>query len=149
MDTAHLENGLRAAGLRVTSGRIAVLTALSDRPHTDAETVFRAVLSWLPGTSIQNVHNVLGDLTDAGLVRRIEPAGSAALYERRIGDNHHHVVCNSCGAVADVDCVVGHAPCLKPSDASGFTVSTAEVTFWGLCPSCQQRASQVSSRADV
>jgi Fur family ferric uptake transcriptional regulator len=147
MDNAQLEDGLRAAGLRVTAGRVAVLGALADRPHTDAETVFRAVLAELPGTSIQNVHNVLGDLADAGLVRRIEPAGSAALYERRIGDNHHHVVCTSCGAVADVDCVVGHAPCLTPSDASGFAIATAEVTFWGLCLSCQQRA-EVSSHAE-
>jgi Fur family ferric uptake transcriptional regulator len=100
------------------------------------------VLPALPGTSIQNVHNVLGDLTTAGLVRRIEPAGSAALYERRIGDNHHHVVCTGCGAVADVDCVVGHAPCLHPSDAGGFAIDTAEVTFWGLCPSCQERAAR-------
>ena len=147
MDDAQLENGLRAAGLRVTAGRVAVLGALTDRPHTDAETVFRAVLAELPGTSIQNVHNVLGDLAGAGLIRRIEPAGSAALYERRIGDNHHHVVCTSCGAVADVDCVVGHAPCLTPSDASGFAITTAEVTFWGLCPSCKQRA-EVSSHAE-
>jgi Fur family ferric uptake transcriptional regulator len=147
MDNAQLEGGLRAAGLRVTAGRVAVLGALADRPHTDAETVFRAVLAELPGTSIQNVHNVLGDLADAGLVRRIEPAGSPALYERRIGDNHHHVVCTSCGAVADVDCVVGHAPCLTPSDASGFAIATAEVTFWGLCVSCQQRA-EVSSHAE-
>jgi Fur family ferric uptake transcriptional regulator len=100
--------------------------------------VYRAVLPALPGTSIQNVHNVLGDLTSAGLLRRIEPAGSPARYERRTGDNHHHIVCTSCGAVGDVDCVVGHAPCLHPSDAGGFAVTTAEVTFWGLCPSCQK-----------
>jgi len=140
MDTAQLEGALRAAGLRVTAGRIAVLETLATHPHANADAVFRSVLDALPGTSIQNVHNVLGDLTGAGLVRRIEPAGSPALYERRIGDNHHHVVCTSCGAVADVDCVVGHAPCLHPGDASGFTVNTAEVTFWGLCPSCQERA---------
>ncbi|GAA1447015.1 Fur family transcriptional regulator [Leifsonia poae] len=149
MDTAQLESGLRSAGLRVTSGRLAVLAALDDRPHTDADTVFRAVIAELPGTSLQSVYNVLGDLTTAGLVRRIEPAGSAALYERRIGDNHHHIVCSSCGAVADVDCVVGHAPCLTPSDASGFAVTTAEVTFWGLCPSCQQRAAGESQHAEL
>jgi len=142
MDTARLENALRDAGLKATRGRVAVLDALTDRPHADAETVFRTVLPALPGTSIQNVHNVLGDLTTAGLLRRIEPAGSAALYERRIGDNHHHVVCTGCGAVADVDCVVGHAPCLHPSDAGGFAIDTAEVTFWGLCPSCQERAAR-------
>lgn len=142
MDTARLESALREAGLKATRGRVAVLEALTDRPHADAETVFRTVLPSLPGTSIQNVHNVLGDLTAAGLLRRIEPAGSAALYERRIGDNHHHVVCTGCGAVADVDCVIGHAPCLHPSDAGGFAIDTAEVTFWGLCPSCQERATR-------
>ncbi|HEV7185908.1 MAG: Fur family transcriptional regulator [Actinomycetales bacterium] len=147
MDDAQLEDDLRSAGLRVTAGRVAVLGALAERPHTDADTVFRAVLAELPGTSIQNVHNVLGDLSRAGLVRRIEPAGSPGLYERRIGDNHHHIVCSSCGAVADVDCAVGDTPCLTPSDASGFAVTTAEVTFWGLCPSCQQRA-DVSPHAE-
>jgi Fur family ferric uptake transcriptional regulator len=109
-------------------------------PHTDAERVYRTVSDVLPTTSIQSVHNILADLTTAGLIRRIEPAGSAALYERRIGDNHHHVVCSSCGAVGDVDCVTGVAPCLTPSDTGGFTVQTAEVTFWGLCPSCQNAA---------
>lgn len=142
MDTARLESALRDAGLKATRGRVAVLEALTDRPHANAETIFRTLLPTLPGTSIQNVHNVLGDLTAAGLLRRIEPAGSAALYERRIGDNHHHVVCTRCGAVADVDCVVGHAPCLHPSDAGGFAIDTAEVTFWGLCPSCQERAAR-------
>jgi Fur family ferric uptake transcriptional regulator len=142
MDTVRLESALRDAGLKATRGRVAVLEALNDRPHANAETIFRTLLPTLPGTSIQNVHNVLGDLTAAGLLRRIEPAGSAALYERRIGDNHHHVVCTGCGAVADVDCVVGHAPCLHPSDAGGFAIDTAEVTFWGLCPSCQERAAR-------
>lgn len=140
MDTARLESALREAGLKATRGRLGVLEVLTQRPHADAETVFRSLLPQLPGTSIQNVHNVLGDLAAAGLVRRIEPAGSPALYERRVGDNHHHVVCTACGAVADIDCVVGHAPCLEPSDAGGFAISAAEVTFWGLCPSCQARS---------
>ncbi|WP_226534019.1 Fur family transcriptional regulator [Microbacterium paraoxydans] len=131
---------LHGAGLRATAGRVAVLEALDSMPHTDAERIFRTVSSVLPTTSIQSVHNILADLTAAGLIRRIEPAGSAALYERRIGDNHHHVVCTSCGAVGDVDCVVGEAPCLHPSSAGGFTVQTAEVTFWGVCPSCQNAA---------
>ena len=87
-------------------------------------------------TSIQSVHNALADLTEAGILRRIEPAGSAALYELRIGDNHHHLVCTRCTTVVDVECVVGHAPCLEPSDTAGFTVSTAEITFWGVCASC-------------
>ena len=145
MDAARHEQALHGAGLKVTRGRLAVLDALTAKPHADAETVFQAVLPALPGTSIQNVHNVLGDLTAAGLLRRIEPAGSAARYERRIGDNHHHVVCTSCGAVADVDCVVGHAPCLHPSEAGGYAIDTAEVTFWGACPSCQERASRASN----
>jgi Fur family ferric uptake transcriptional regulator len=116
---------------------VALLEALHSRPHSDAETLHRSLRETLPGTSIQSVHNVLGDLTEAGIIRRIEPAGSPARYERRIGDNHHHIVCSSCGDIADVDCVVGHAPCLSPSDSSGFTVDLAEVTFWGLCPACQ------------
>jgi Fe2+ or Zn2+ uptake regulation protein len=127
---------IRAAGLRITAGRIAVLEVLTRTPHTDAESVFGAVLASVPGTSVQSVYNILGDLTDAGILRRIEPAGSAALYERRIGDNHHHVVCSRCGAVADIDCVHGEAPCLTPGDTSGYTIHTAEITFWGLCESC-------------
>jgi len=128
---------IRATGLRVTAGRVAVLEALQAAPHSDAETLYRDIAPVLPGTSIQSVYNVLHDLTDAGLLRRIEPEGSNARYERRIGDNHHHVVCTSCGAIADVDCVVGEAPCLEPSDTHGFRLQTAEVTFWGLCPACQ------------
>jgi len=139
MDT-DLDSALRDAGLRATAGRVAVLEVMESMAHTDAERVYRAVAEVLPTTSIQSVHNILADLTMAGLLRRIEPAGSAALYERRIGDNHHHVVCTQCGAVGDVDCVVGEAPCLTPSSAGGFTVQTAEVTFWGLCPSCQNGA---------
>lgn len=139
MDTAQLEGALRASGLRVTQGRLAVLNALDAHPHVDAETVYRAVLPALPGTSIQNVHNVLGDLTSAGLLRRIEPAHSPALYERRVGDNHHHVVCRSCGAIADVDCAVGERPCLDASDSHGFVIDEAEVTYWGLCPDCSTR----------
>ena len=135
-----LDPTLHSVGLRTTAGRIAVLRALDSMPHTNAERIYRAVSAVLPTTSIQSVHNILADLTSAGLIRRIEPAGSAALYERRIGDNHHHVVCTSCGAVGDVDCVVAEAPCLTPSSAGGFTVQTAEVTFWGLCPSCQNAA---------
>ena len=131
---------LRASGLRATPGRIAVLLALGSMAHKSAEHLFEAVIRDVPTTSIQSVHNILADLTGAGLVRRIEPAGSAALYERRVGDNHHHVVCSSCGAVADVDCVVGHAPCLTPSSDEGFVVTTAEVTFWGQCPTCQSIA---------
>jgi len=139
-DLTALEGELRAAGLRVTAGRIGILRALETHPHSDAETLRTQLTGELAGTSIQSVHNVLGDLADAGIIRRIEPAGSAARYERRVDDNHHHIVCTGCGAIADVDCVVGHAPCLHPSDAAGFTVATAEVTFWGLCANCTTAA---------
>ena len=136
----ELKIALRTAGLRVTPGRIAVLTAVAGHPHSTAE-VLRVVCA--PGLSIQSVHNVLADLTAARIIRRIEPAGSAALYESRIGDNHHHVVCSSCGAVGDVDCVHGAAPCLAPSNTNGFAIVTAEVTFWGLCTLCQALPAQV------
>jgi Fur family ferric uptake transcriptional regulator len=134
---SQLEQTIRAAGLKVTNGRVSVLSALESAPHSDAESIFRRISDEVPGTSIQSVHNVLRDLNEAGLIRRIVPAGSAALYERRIGDNHHHAVCVSCGRVVDVECVVGEAPCLTPSDPSGFAVQSAEVTFWGTCSECQ------------
>ncbi|TKR22413.1 transcriptional repressor [Cellulomonas hominis] len=131
---------LRARGLRVTAPRLAVLGAVGDLPHADAETVLRRAREAVPTVSVQAVYDVLHALTDVGILRRIEPAGHPARYERRVDDNHHHVVCRSCGAVDDVDCVIGEAPCLVPSSTSGFTVETAEVTFWGLCPACRSRA---------
>jgi Fur family transcriptional regulator, stress-responsive regulator len=130
---------LRAAGLRVTAPRQAVLGVLGEHPHSTADAVAYAVRRRLGSVSTQAVYDVLAACVDAGLVRRIEPAGSAARYETRTGDNHHHVVCRSCGATADVDCVVGEAPCLAPSDAGGFVVDEAEVVFWGTCPSCACR----------
>ncbi|MEJ7634190.1 Fur family transcriptional regulator [Aeromicrobium sp.] len=136
-EPAELRAELQLAGLRVTSPRLAVLTTLTRQPHSDADTVFQAVRLSLPGTSVQAVYGVLGALTDVGLLRRIEPAGSSALYERRIGDNHHHLICTSCRAVRDVDCATGEAPCLTPSQSHGFAIDQAEVTFWGLCPDCQ------------
>ena len=139
--TAHdVVDSLRAAGLKVTAPRVAVMTALVAIPHADAEQLYSAVRTELPGTSLQAVYGVLTALTGAGLVRRIEPAGSAALYERRIDDNHHHAVCTNCKSVTDIDCVIGEAPCLVPSDTSGFAVHSAEVTFWGLCSACQAEA---------
>lgn len=128
---------LRDAGLRVTGGRIALLEALDARPHSDAETLLTVLKESSPRLSVQSVHNMLHDLSNAGLLRRIEPAGSPARYERRVGDNHHHLVCTSCGTIVDVDCVSGEAPCLDPSDTAGFAVDSAEVTFWGLCANCQ------------
>jgi Fe2+ or Zn2+ uptake regulation protein len=128
---------LRAASLRVTAPRIAVLAEVHDHPHADVDTLTSAVRRRLGSVSTQAVYDVLRALTDAGLVRRIEPAGSPARFEARVGDNHHHVVCRGCGAIGDVDCVVGDAPCLEPSAAHGFVIDEAEVTFWGLCAACQ------------
>lgn len=133
---------LRTADLRVTRPRIAVLEAVHAQPHADTETIFDAVRAELPEVSRQTVYDVLHALTAAGLVRRIQPSGSVARYESRVGDNHHHVVCRSCGVIADVDCAVGEAPCLTASDDNGFELDEAEVIYWGLCPDCS--ASQVS-----
>jgi Fur family ferric uptake transcriptional regulator len=126
----------------VTRPRLAVLEVLDEGGHLEVEQITGRVRERLDAVSTQAVYDVLGALARAGLARRIEPAGSPARYERRAGDNHHHVVCRGCGAVADVDCVVGQAPCLDPSSAFGFVVDEAEVTFWGLCPLCQATASQ-------
>jgi Fe2+ or Zn2+ uptake regulation protein len=128
---------VRNAGLRVTAPRVAVLSEVTEGKHVTADQVAQAVRDRVGTISTQAVYDVLGALTRAGLVRRIEPDGSPARYETRVGDNHHHVVCRSCGAITDVDCVVGDPPCLTPADASGFIIDEAEVTFWGLCPTCQ------------
>jgi Fur family ferric uptake transcriptional regulator len=114
-----------------------VYDALRRPPHQAADAVFRTVAASVPGTSLQSVYNALADFVASGLVRRIEPAGSPGRYELRVQDNHHHLVCTGCGRVDDIDCVVGHAPCLTPSSTNGFLVQTAEVTFWGLCPDCR------------
>ncbi|MGA7148071.1 MAG: Fur family transcriptional regulator [Microbacterium sp.] len=127
---------IRAVGLRVTDPRRAVFEALEQRPHASADELFAQVSLAVPHTSLQSVYNALGDFVDAGLVRRIEPAGRPGLFELRVDDNHHHLVCSRCGRVEDVDCAVGPAPCLTPSDTRGFTIAAAEVTFWGLCPTC-------------
>ena len=127
---------LRDASLRVTRPRLAVLDAVHEHPHLDTEALIRVVRADLVTVSHQAVYDVLRALTDAGLVRRIQPAGATARYETRVGDNHHHVVCRYCGAIADVDCAVGHAPCLTASDDHGFTVDEAEVVYWGTCPAC-------------
>ncbi len=130
---------LRSAGLRTTGPRLATLNALELRPHADTDTLIRHVRAELGAVSAQAVYNVLATLVQAELVRRIEPAGSSALYELRVGDNHHHVVCRLCGAVADVDCAVGYRPCLTPSETHGYLLDEAEVTYWGYCPSCRKR----------
>ncbi|RZI86574.1 MAG: transcriptional repressor [Microbacterium sp.] len=131
---------LRAAGLRVTESRSAVYDALHGSPHASADQVYAAIAEQLPTTSRQSVYNALSDFAEAGLVRRIEPAGRPMLFELRVADNHHHLVCTVCGAVEDVECVVGHAPCLTPSETHGFALQAAEVTFWGTCPACAAAA---------
>jgi Fur family transcriptional regulator, stress-responsive regulator len=138
--TADFEARLRAVPLRVTRPRLAVLTALRDHPHVDTDTVITLVRADHPTVSHQAVYDVLRALTSTGLVRRIQPAGATARYELRVRDNHHHVVCRSCGAIADVDCAVGHAPCLTASDDHGFVVDEAEVVYWGTCPDCVTRS---------
>jgi Fur family ferric uptake transcriptional regulator len=128
---------LRDAALRVTAPRKAVLSAVHEYPHADTESLLAVTRARLGSVSHQAVYDVLRALTDAGLVRRIQPAGSAARYEARVGDNHHHVVCRSCGAVSDVDCAIGEPPCSTGSDDAGFAIDEAEVVYWGLCPACQ------------
>ncbi|MGH3363586.1 MAG: Fur family transcriptional regulator [Nocardioidaceae bacterium] len=127
---------LRGAALRVTRPRLAVLAAVHAHPHADTDSIFDAVRQELPKVSQQAVYDVLRALSAAGLVRRIQPAGSVARYESRVGDNHHHVVCRSCSVIADVDCAVGTTPCLSASDDQGFSIDEAEVTYWGVCPDC-------------
>ncbi|GAA2832836.1 MULTISPECIES: Fur family transcriptional regulator [Nonomuraea] len=127
---------LRGAGLRVTAARVALLDTVRHGDHLDVEAIASGVRDRVGHVSLQAVYEALHALTAAGLVRRIEPAGSPARYEGRVGDNHHHIVCRSCGAVADVDCAVGHAPCLHAADDHGFTIDEAEVIYWGRCPDC-------------
>jgi len=133
---ADYEQLLRSAQLRVTRPRLAVLAAVHDHPHADTDSVLRAVRDELAYVSHQAVYDVLRALTTAGLVRRIQPSGSVARYESRVGDNHHHVVCRSCGVIADVDCAVGETPCLIASDDRGFVIDEAEVVYWGVCSDC-------------
>ena len=141
MDDHDFEDLLRGAELRVTRPRLAVLRAVRRHPHADTGSVLAAVRLEEPAVSHQAVYDVLGVLSESGLVRRIQPAGSVARYELRVNDNHHHVVCRSCGEVADVDCAVGVRPCLDASDTHGFVIDEAEVTYWGLCPACSTPAS--------
>jgi Fur family ferric uptake transcriptional regulator len=133
------EDLLRSHGLRVTRPRVAVLEILAEGGHLEVEDIASRARTRLDSVSTQAVYDVLGALSRAGLARRIEPAGSPARFEARVGDNHHHIVCRGCGQIADVDCAVGERPCLTPNQAQGFEVDEAEVTFWGLCPDCQAR----------
>jgi Fur family ferric uptake transcriptional regulator len=139
--TSEIEQLLRGAELRVTRPRVAVLAAVYNNSHADTDQIIWAARADLAGVSHQAVYDVLRALTAARLIRRIEPAGSVARYESRVGDNHHHVVCRSCGAIADVDCAVGDTPCLTASDDHGYSIDEAEVVYWGLCPGCSTASS--------
>jgi Fe2+ or Zn2+ uptake regulation protein len=138
--TADLERILRGASLRVTRPRVAVLAVVYERPHADTSTILAGVRQAFGEVSQQAVYDVLGALTTAGVVRRIDPPGSAARYEARVGDNHHHLMCRSCGAIADDACAVGAAPCMSPADDHGYTIDEAEIVYWGLCPACAPRS---------
>ena len=127
---------LRTHGLQVTAQRLAVLRAVAARPHCTADNVAKAVRAEIGAISQQAVYDGLGLLTEKGLIRRIHVAGSAALYESRVGDNHHHLICRTCGKTVDVECAVGEAPCLTAADAAGFQIDRAEVVYWGTCPEC-------------
>jgi Fur family ferric uptake transcriptional regulator len=128
---------LRGAGLRVTAARVALLETVRDGAHLDVDAIAVGVRERVGHISLQAVYEALHALAAAGLIRRIEPAGSPARFEGRVGDNHHHVVCRSCGLVADVDCATGEVPCLTASESHGFAIDEAEVVYWGLCPDCQ------------
>jgi Fe2+ or Zn2+ uptake regulation protein len=130
------ERMLRGVALRVTRPRVAVLSAVHDHPHADTDSIIGVVREDLGEVSHQAVYDVLRALTATGLMRRIQPTGSVARYEARVADNHHHVVCRSCGAIADVDCAVGYTPCLTAADESGYEIDEAEVIYWGRCPEC-------------
>ncbi|MFC6074390.1 Fur family transcriptional regulator [Microbispora bryophytorum] len=131
---------LREAGLRVTAARLAIMQTVSGGDHLDVEAIHRGVCERVGQVSLQAVYDSLNALQRGGLLRRIEPAGSPTRYETRVGDNHHHLVCRSCGRVADVDCAVGHAPCLEPASDAGYLVDEADVIYWGLCPPCRAEA---------
>jgi Fur family ferric uptake transcriptional regulator len=132
---------LRQHGIQVTAQRLAVMRAVSDQPHITADAVAEAVRTEIGAISLQSVYDALGVLVTARLIRRIQPAGSAARYEDRVGDNHHHLICRVCGRVVDVDCAVGSAPCLEAMDDNGYEIDEAEVAYWGRCPDCQAKLS--------
>ena len=133
---------LRQHGLQVTAQRLAVLRAVADRPHSTADDIDALVRADIGAISRQAVYDALGTLTEKGLLRRIQPAGSPARYENRVGDNHHHIVCRKCGATGDVECAVGHTPCLTAADDLGYQIHEAEVIYWGSCPDCVAEVDQ-------
>ena len=136
--TDHAEL-LRERKVAVTAQRLAVMRTVSSVPHSTADVIAEDVRVHIGAISRQAVYNVLGVLSEKGLIRRIQPAGSPALYEDRVGDNHHHIICRDCGSTADVDCAAGDTPCLTASDDSGYLIDEAEVIFWGTCPQCLAR----------
>lgn len=131
---------LRSRGLHVTAARLALLRGAATHPHSTADQLAEVVRAEIGAVSRQAVYDSLGQLVERGLLRRIQPAGSSARYEHRVGDNHHHLVCRSCAAIVDVDCAVGARPCLEATDAAGFTIDEAEVIYWGTCPSCRSES---------
>lgn len=128
---------LRKNGVHLTAQRMAVMRAVSARPHRAADDIADQVRAEIGAISRQAVYDALGMLTEKGLIRRIQPSGSAALYEDRVGDNHHHLICRGCGKTVDVDCAIGETPCLTAADGAGYVIDEAEVIFWGTCPDCQ------------
>jgi Fur family ferric uptake transcriptional regulator len=143
---SHVDNHalLREHGLQVTAQRLAVLRAVADRPHSTADDIDSLVRAGIGAISRQAVYDALGTLTEKGVLRRIQPAGSPARYENRVGDNHHHLICRSCNRMVDVDCAVGETPCLTAADDSGYEIDEAEVTYWGRCPECLATSSETS-----
>ncbi|MGV0791367.1 Fur family transcriptional regulator [Mycolicibacterium sp. XJ1819] len=143
-----VENKLRAAGLRVTRPRLAVLAELEHQPHADVETIATGARARLGTVSTQAIYDVVHALTRVGLLRRVEPAGMRTLFELETGDNHHHLVCRGCAAIVDIPCATGKAPCLKASDDQNFHIDEAEVTFWGLCPECRAVSTETTNRTE-
>jgi Fur family ferric uptake transcriptional regulator len=132
---------LRRHGVQVTAQRLAVLRALSERPHSTAADIDAAVRTEIGAISLQSVYDTLGTLAEKGIIRRIQPAGSATRYEDRVGDNHHHLICRTCGRMVDADCAVGYTPCLTAPEDSGYEIEEAEVIYWGRCPECAAASS--------
>jgi Fur family ferric uptake transcriptional regulator len=145
---ADYEAALRREGLQVTAQRLAVLQAVAERPHGTADDIDKVVRAGLGAISRQAVYDALGALSEKGLLRRIQPAGSPARYENRVGDNHHHLICRHCGRMVDVDCAVGYTPCLTAADDSGYEIDEAEVIYWGRCPECFQEGSPLRQEKD-
>lgn len=137
-ESAHISQSLRNHNVHVTAQRIAVLQVVANHPHATAEQITSMARHQIGSISRQAVYDTLGVLEQAGMIRRIQPIGSPARFEDRVGDNHHHIICRNCGALADIDCAVGLAPCLTPSETHGFDIDEADVSYWGTCPSCQQ-----------